>query len=223
MRVRKEFFFYLNVAFSFILIPVTILSLTYPPVIVSQGQAHRIFYIHVPVAWVAMYSPFIGVISAILYLIKRKSLYDIVVVSSMRTAFIFSLGVIISGPIWASTEWGTYWNWKDPRLMSFFILALAISSFFIVRTFTDNPMKRGTYSAIMTIFSALASILTWFSIRILTPDTHPGPVLHTLSKEIEITFWISVFGYHFFFWVIFYITYQHEKIKEIYKNLMISD
>lgn len=215
----KKLFYYLNHIFAYVLIPITILALVYPPVIVSQGQAHRIFYIHVPIAWVSMYSPILGTIAGILYIIYKKEIYDLLVVSSMKVAFIFSLGVIISGPLWASTEWGTYWNWKDSRLMSFFILILAIGSFFIVRNFTDHPEKKSIYSAIMAILATIASIFTWFSIRILTPDTHPGPVLHTLSPKIKETFWISVIGYHFFFILMMYITFHFEKIKLIHEKL----
>jgi heme exporter protein C len=209
----------INILFSFILIPVTIMALVYPPVIISQGQAHRIFYIHVPIAWVSMYSPIIGCIAGILFILTKKSIYDRINVTSMKVAFTFAIGVVISGPLWASTEWGTFWNWKDPRLMSFFVLLLTISSFFIVRNFTEDPQKKGTYSAIMTILATFASIFTWFSIRILTPDTHPGPVLNTMSPKIKTTFWISVLGYHFFFLVIFYLTYQYEKIYELYQKI----
>jgi heme exporter protein C len=209
----------INILFSFILIPVTIMALVYPPVIISQGQAHRIFYIHVPIAWVSMYSPIIGCIAGILFILTKKSIYDRINLTSMKVAFTFAIGVVISGPLWASTEWGTFWNWKDPRLMSFFVLLLTISSFFIVRNFTEDPQKKGTYSAIMTILATFASIFTWFSIRILTPDTHPGPVLNTMSPKIKTTFWISVLGYHFFFLVIFYLTYQYEKIYELYQKI----
>jgi len=209
----------INILFSFILIPVTIMALVYPPVIISQGQAHRIFYIHVPIAWVSMYSPIIGCIAGILFILTKKSIYDRINVTSMKVAFTFAIGVVISGPLWASTEWGTFWNWKDPRLMSFFVLLLTISSFFIVRNFTEDPQKKGTYSAIMTILATFASIFTWFSIRILTPDTHPGPILNTMSPKIKTTFWISVLGYHFFFLVIFYLTYQYEKIYELYQKI----
>jgi heme exporter protein C len=209
----------INILFSFILIPVTIMALVYPPVIISQGQAHRIFYIHVPIAWVSMYSPIIGCIAGILFILTKKSICDRINVTSMKVAFTFAIGVVISGPLWASTEWGTFWNWKDPRLMSFFVLLLTISSFFIVRNFTEDSQKKGTYSAIMTILATFASIFTWFSIRILTPDTHPGPVLNTMSPKIKTTFWISVLGYHFFFLVIFYLTYQYEKIYELYQKI----
>ncbi len=216
---NNKILFYISLVFSFAIIPVVLLSLIYPPVIVSQGQAHRIFYIHVPIAWVSMYSPIIGTIAAFLYIFLKKEKYDIFVVTSMKVAYIFALGVVISGPLWASTEWGTFWNWKDPRLMSFFILLLAISSFFIVRNFTDHPQKKATYSSIMAILSTMASIFTWFSIRILTPDTHPGPVLHTLSSKIKITFWISVFGFHLLFLVFFYLTYRFESIHRLYEKI----
>ncbi|MFN3603225.1 MAG: cytochrome c biogenesis protein CcsA [Leptonema sp. (in: bacteria)] len=218
--MKPQFTTFIIIGFIFTIIPVTLLGLVYPPVIPSQGVAHRIFYMHVPIAWVGMYAPFLGSLFGILFILTKKTIYEKLIYTSMNLAFLFSLGVIISGPIWASTEWGTYWNWKDSRLMSFFILLLALGSYFIVKNFTDDPQKKAIYSAIMAILSSLASLLTWFSIRIFTPDTHPTPVLSTMSPKIRLTFWISIIGYNLFFISFFYLTYRYEKIKEYYEKIL---
>lgn len=221
--MKKKIISFLIVLSFFAILPVTILALTYPPVILSQGIAHRIFYIHVPIAWIGMYAPFLATFSGILFILTKKEIYERIIYTSMNLAFVFSLGVVISGPIWASTEWGTYWNWKDSRLMSFFILLLSLGSYFIVKNFTDNPQKRGTYSALMAILSSLASLITWYSIRIFTPDTHPTPVLNTMSVKIKFTFWISILGYNLFFIGIFYLSYQYEKIKEFFEKKSLEE
>ncbi len=210
---------YLNILFVFLLIPINIMILVYPPVLLSQGQAHRIFYLHVPVAWVALYAPIIASMGGILYIFTKKRIFDIIINSSMKLTLLFSIGVVISGPLWASTEWGTYWNWKDSRLMSFFIMTIVVTTYFAVRNFTDESNKKAMYSAYMALLSMLTSVFTWLSIRILTPDTHPEPLLHTLSPKIKLTFWLSVLVYHFFFISLFYLTYNHEKLIEIYHKI----
>lgn len=204
---------------AFAMPAVVIMGFYYPPVIIEQGQAHRIFYIHVPVAWVAIYSPIVAAYSGIMYLIKREAKYELLVVVSMRLALLFGLGVVISGPLWASTEWGVYWNWKDSRLMSFFILILTIGGFFIVREFTDDFRKRAVYSSVMAMLATLAAVLTWFAIRVITPDTHPTSVIGSMSPKIRLTFWISVIGFHFFYLFLFIISYRNEKLNATVEKL----
>ncbi len=221
--MKSKILNYLLIFFFFSLVPITILALTYPPVILSQGVAHRIFYIHVPIAWIGMYSPILATFFGILYIYKRKSIYEKLIYTSMNLAFLFSLGVVISGPIWASTEWGTYWNWKDARLMSFFVLLLTLGSYFIVKNFTDNPQKKAIYSASIAVLSSLASLLTWYSIRIFVPDTHPTPVISSMSPKIELTFWISIFGYNLFFISLYILSYRYEIIKEYYEKTFFKD
>ena len=198
---------------------VTVLALVYPPVIASQGQAHRIFYIHVPVAWVALYAPALSAIFGMLYLLKRDEKFDIWSHANAKIAYLFAWGVVISGPLWASTEWGVYWNWKDSRLMSFFILLMALSGYFLVRHLTEDPRNRANFSAVMAVLSAVAALLTWYAIRIIEPDTHPTSVMDAMSPRIRTTFWVSVLGYHFLFLVFLRVAVRHEKMKRIYLRL----
>lgn len=189
-------------------------GLYYPPVIVAQGEAHRIFYIHVPIAWVALYSPTIGAVAGLLFLFTRSDRMDTLVLVSMKLGFLFALGVVITGPIWASTEWGVYWNWKDTRLMSFFILLLSMGGFFLVRGFTEDPRRQSLYSAILAILCTGAAGLTWFAIRVTSPDTHPTSVLGAMSPRIRIAFWVGVVGFHVFFLVLFFLTYRFETLRK---------
>ncbi|MCB1138409.1 MAG: cytochrome c biogenesis protein CcsA [Leptospiraceae bacterium] len=192
----------------------TLYALLVPPVVLEQGQAHRIFYIHVPVAWVALYAPLISAVSGVLYLITRRSVFDRWNVTNARIAVLFSLGVVISGPIWAYTAWGTFWNFADPRLMSFFILLLCLAGYFLVRLFTDDVNRRGIYSAVWAIIASAASIFTWLAIRVLETDLHPGPVLKTMAPEIGRSFWWNVLAYHLLFWLLLVIGLRHEKSRE---------
>lgn len=189
-------------------------GLYYPPVIVAQGEAHRIFYIHVPVAWVALYSPAAGAVAGLLFLFTRSERFDTLVLVSMKLGLLFALGVVITGPIWASTEWGVYWNWKDPRLMSFFILLLTMGGFFLVRGFTEDPRRQSLYSAVMAILCTGAAGLTWFAIRVTSPDTHPSSVLGAMSPRIRLAFWVGVIGFHIFFLLLFFLTYRIEALRK---------
>lgn len=197
----------------------TIYALIMPPVVLEQGQAHRIFYIHVPVAWVALYAPLISAVSGMLYLFTRRQVFDRWNVTNARISVLFSLGVVISGPIWAYTAWGTFWNFADPRLMSFFILLLCLGGYFLVRLFTDDQNRRGVYSAVWAIIAAAASVFTWLAIRVLETDLHPGPVLNTMAPEISRAFWWNVLAYHLLFWIFLVVGLQHERSRELEEKI----
>ena len=197
---------------SFAMPAVVLLALAYPPPLLSQGQAHRIFYIHVPTAWIALYAPLFSAVAGLLFLFRRKEVYDVWSLVNARLAMGFAIAVLISGPIWANVEWGTPWNWKDSRLVSFFVLSLALGGYFLVRTLTENPGSQAVYGAVMAVLSAVAAVLTWYSIRLIAPDTHPTSVMGTMSPKIRITFWLSVLGFHMLFWIFLSLGLRQEYI-----------
>lgn len=59
--------FYLVVCTSLVFAVIT--SLVYPNVILEQGLSHRIFYLHVPVAWVALYGPILSFLFSLIFLL----------------------------------------------------------------------------------------------------------------------------------------------------------
>lgn len=210
----------LSVLFLFSWPLVTWLAFQYPPVIVSQGQAHRIFYIHVPVAWVALYAPLLSAVAGLAYLVFRRQWADRLGAAAGYLSFLFALGVVVSGALWAKTEWGTYWNWKDSRLMSFFVLLLCQGGYIMVRFFTDDIRRRGVYSAGMGMLAALAAVLTWYAIRLIEPDTHPTSVMGSMSPEISRTFWYSVLGYHLVFLALLRLTYRFQFAMDIKERII---
>jgi heme exporter protein C len=187
------------------------MALTYPPPEITQGQAHRIFYIHVPIAWVALYAPLLSALCGILYLIKRNSAFDEWSVAANRIALLFALGVVISGPVWAKAIWGVYWDWTDERLMSFFILLLSLGGYFYARSLATSPEKRARISAILSIIAAISAVTTWFAIRLVEPQQHPRSLLGAMAPAIRLTFWVNVLAFHFLFLAFFRVALRLER------------
>jgi len=193
----------------------TFLSLSKPPVILEQGLAHRIFYFHVPVAWVALYGPIVSCLCALFYLGYRKYELDMLSFVFSQLSLLFAIGVIFSGPIWAKSAWGVVWDETDARLQSFVVLFLTLISYFIFRSLLFASPKKKSFSAMLSIFSAVSSILTWGAIRwIDNPGNHPGSVLGKggMQSEIAESFWFSVFSYHIFFLFLAYVAIKAQII-----------
>jgi heme exporter protein C len=140
-----------------------------------QGPAQRIFYIHVPAAWIGMLAFLVVFVASIAYLVTRSSRWDLLAASSAEVGVVFTTGVMVTGPLWARPVWGVYWDW-DPRLTSFFVLWLLYLSYLILRSYVPEPARRARYSAVLGIVAFLDVPLVYVSVR-WWRSLHPEPVV----------------------------------------------
>jgi heme exporter protein C len=141
-----------------------------------MGVVQRIFYIHVPAAWVGVYLAF-GIVALCsgIYLWLGDERVDMAAVATAEGGMVFTTIVLLTGPLWAKIAWGTYWTW-DPRLTSTLLLWFIYLGYFIVRGSTENPEQGRRFAAVVGIMGALDLPLihlsvTWFR------SLHPQPVV----------------------------------------------
>ncbi len=122
----------------------------YAPRDLESGDVQRIFYFHMPLAWIAFLAFFIVFIASILYLWKRDKKWDFVASSSAEVGLVFTTLFLITGSIWAKPEWGVWWTW-DSRLTSSLVLWLIYLAYFIVRSYIAEEQQRARFSAVVGI------------------------------------------------------------------------
>ena len=106
----------------------------------SMGIVQRIFYVHVPAAWVAFLAFGIVAITGAMYLWLGDDRLDQAGVAAAEGGMIFTTIVLITGPLWGKIAWGTYWTW-EPRLTLTLLLWFIYLGYFLVRRSTDNPQQ----------------------------------------------------------------------------------
>jgi heme exporter protein C len=142
----------------------------YAPVEKTMGVIQKIFYIHVPAAFLAYLAFFITFIASILYLYFRDSKWDTVAYCAVETGVIFCSIVLITGPIWAKPVWNVWWTW-DPRLTTTLILWFTYVAYLMLRrAVKDN--RRANFAAAFGIIGFINVPITFFSIR-LWRTIHP--------------------------------------------------
>ncbi|TGK34596.1 ABC transporter permease [Leptospira gomenensis] len=201
---------------------VVLISLNYPNVILQQGTAHRIFYFHVPVAWVALYGPLFSLCFAVIYLIKKEPKWDLLSLSANQVSILFATGVIFSGRIWAYSAWGVAWDKTDARLQSFTVLFISLIAYFVFRVLITDASKKKIFSAFLSILCAVNAVITWGAIRWMdNPGNHPESILGKggMDSDIRISFWLGVLAYHILFLVLFRFVYRLAKIADLKENL----
>jgi len=154
-----------------------ILALFVAPQDAEQGAAQRIFYIHVPSAWVGFLAFSVVFIMSIRFLRSGDRRFDDVASASAAVGMIFTTAVLITGPLWGRPVWGVYWTW-DPRLTSFLLLWLIYLSYLVLRGYVPEPERRARYSAVVGIVGFLDVPIVYLSVRWWRAQ-HPSQLIFT--------------------------------------------
>ena len=173
---RRHIFSHGLLGLSFILFVVALyLIFLYVPTEESMGIVQRVFYFHVPVAWVAFLAFFIVFLGSIFYLWKRVSKWDVIASSSAEVGIVFTTLVLITGSIWAKPIWGVWWTW-ELRLTTALVLWLIYIAYLIVRSFAVEESQGARFAAVVGIVGFIDVPIVTMAIT-LWRTQHPGPVI----------------------------------------------
>jgi len=150
-------------------------ALAFTPVEAVQGPAQKIFYIHVPSAWVAFLAFGIVGVTSVVYLFLKDPRVDLFASSAAEVGMVFTTAVLVTGPIWGKPIWGTWWTW-DARLTLTLFLWFVILAYLILRTAVQEPGQRARYSAVLGILGALLVPFIHVSVYLFR-TMHPMPVV----------------------------------------------
>src|ERR1044072_1214066 len=87
----------------------------YAPLDADQGFVQKIFYLHVPLAIVALIGFVVGGF-AIAHLRTDDRQWDAYSYVSIHMSVIFGVAVLLTGSIWAKASWGHWWGWEEATL-----------------------------------------------------------------------------------------------------------
>ena len=164
----------------------------YVPTDVETGIIQRIFYLHVPLAWIAFLAFFIVLIGSILYLWKRDFKWDRLASSSAEIGLIFITLMLITGSIWAKPAWNAWWVW-DARLTMSLILWFIYVAYFLVRSYVPEDGRRARFSAVVGIIGFLDVPLVFLAVR-LWKTQHTGLIIFEggLVPAMQLTLVIGI-------------------------------
>lgn len=136
----------------------------------------RIFFFHVPSAWVAALAFMVAMVASIRYLMGRDRRQDDVALASSELGFLFCALALVSGMIWARHEWGAFWNW-DPRQNSVLILLLIYAGYFALRSAVPEQGRRARLAAVYSIVAFLTVPFLVFIVPRIMETLHPSPII----------------------------------------------
>ena len=149
----------------------------------------KIFYYHVPQAFVLFISVIVCGVASLLYVRKREGRFDDVARSAGELSVLFGAMMLISGSIWAKASWDYWWAW-DFRLSSSLLLWLLMVGYVLVRRYGGMSSER--LAAGLAIFGAVNIPLVYFSVKVWETQHPKTSVVPGLAGDVRKTFWLSV-------------------------------
>lgn len=167
----------------------------YAPMERTMGMAQKIFYFHVPSAFMAFASFAVVFVASILYLKSKNDKYDRVASSAAEIGTLFALIVLLTGPIWARSAWGVWWTW-EPRLTTTLILFLIFIGYLMLRNYGAIGEQMKKYSAVVGIVGFLDVPIVYTSINWWSPEAtaHPRGLELESSMKFALTFSFVTFS-----------------------------
>jgi heme exporter protein C len=145
----------------------------YTPVDALQGVTQRIFYFHVPTAWVGMLAFVVMTVVSIIYLIRPDERLDWMARASGEVGAVFLTFLLITGSLWGKPIWGAWWVW-DPKLTAALILWFMFIGYLMLRSYMGRTNESARVGAVWSVVGVIdvpiiyCSVLWW-------RGQHPGP------------------------------------------------
>src|SRR3984893_13792460 len=168
----------------------------YAPLDAEQGFLQKIFYVHVPLAIVALCG-FVGaVLLAVMHLRTREARWDHRAYVAIHVSLIFGVATLITGSIWAKGSWGHWWVWDEPTLVSFLIVFLLYATYQPLRFAIEAPERQARYASFFAVTAGAFVPMNFIAVRLASAFVHPRVLGSTsnLPGPMALTFLVSLAG-----------------------------
>ena len=186
----------------------------FTPMVPDQEWAQKIFYFHVPLAWVGFLSYFFVMVSGVSYLFSKDLKYDRIGHASAEIGTLFTGLVLITGPIWATPIWGQPWVW-EPRLITTLVLFLIYVGYFVLRNIGIYRQRLALICAIIGIIAFIDIPIIFASVNFWAAEiqSHPQMGMSKQPSGILTPFLFSLFSFTMLFFTMLLF-----KMKVLYLN-----
>lgn len=167
----------------------------YAPLDADQGFVQKIFYVHVPLAIVALLGFVAGGIMAVQHLRTGDRSWDMRSYVAIHMSIIFGVAVLVTGSIWARASWGHWWVWDEPVLVSFLVVFLLYCVYYPLRYSIEDPDRQARYSSVFAIAAGAFVPINFAAVRMAESFTHPRVLSQTggdMPGDMRLTFLVSI-------------------------------
>ena len=167
----------------------------------NLGISQRIFYFHVPLAWIGMVSIIVVAVASLLHLFTGRQRWDDLAYSTAELGVIYASLILVTGAIWGKPAWGVWWTW-DPKLTTTLVLWFIYVAYLMIRAYGPMGSQGKRFASVIALIGAIdAPIIYMASIwwRTAHPPLNIGPAASEAealgSSRIYIALLVSVVAF----------------------------
>jgi heme exporter protein C len=212
----------LSIATVVTLAGATALAFFYAPLDADQGVIQKIFYVHVPLAIVALFGFVAGGLMAIQHLRTGDRSWDMRSYVAIHLSIVFGVAVLVTGSIWAKRSWGHWWVWDEPVLVSFLIVFLLYCCYQPLRFSISDPERQARYASVFAIAAGAFVPINFAAVRMAVQQVHPRVLSKTgghLPGEMRLTFLVALAGMALLFVTLWKLELTSKNASEQLKRL----
>lgn len=195
------------------------------PTEANLGVSQRIFYFHVPIAWLGMLSIIVVAVASAMNLITKRQKWDALAYASAEFGVIFASLIIVTGAIWAKPVWGVWWTW-DAKLTTTLILWFIYVGYLMLRAYGPKGSQGVRYASVLALIGAIDAPIIYLATnwwRTTHPDLNIGPLAESdLDSRMLLTFLISLITFTVMYVYLMMERYalrrQEDDLDELYRT-----
>ena len=145
----------------------------------TMGEAQRVMYVHISVAWLGLLGFVAMAACGLGYLLSRNLFWDEWSLAICEIGWLCATLTLVTGSLWAHSAWGTWWTW-DPRLVTSFILWALYSGNLILRSGLEDVHQRARLGGVLAVIGVtdvplVVMATRWYrGMHPVTPEMEPS-------------------------------------------------
>ena len=143
------------------------------PMDADQGFKQKIFYLHVPIAIMALIGFIAAGVEGYRHIRTGDSRHDLNSYVFIHISVVFGVAVLVTGAIWAQASWGKWWVWEEPTLVSFLIVFLLYCTYYPFRYAIEDRERQARYASVFAITAGAFVPLNFIAVRMAESVIHP--------------------------------------------------
>jgi heme exporter protein C len=195
------------------------LIFAYTPMDALQGEPQRIFYLHVPMAWIGMFSYVVMAVAGVLYLCKPDERVDWIARASAEVGFVFLTAMLMLGMLWARPIWGAWWVW-DPKLTAALILWFMYVGYIMLRSYWGRTRESARVGAVVGIIGIIDVPIIYMSV-LWWRGQHPEPI-SDLPPQATLTLLVTLVSVTLLYCFLTIQAYQLQRLQALAQRLRAS-
>jgi heme exporter protein C len=186
----------------------------------TRGLVYKIFFFHMPSAWIFLLAAIVSGVYSAMFLFGRKPASDWKAFAAAELAFVFGALTLLTGPLWARKAWGVWWVW-DARLTSSLLVWMIFGAYLLLRRYGGPGSDK--LSAAMALFGMATVPFIFVSVnywRTLHPQTSVVP---SLPVSMGGPLWFCFIAFLLFFLLLMQMRVRLERQRALVEAHFLSE